>query len=309
MKIAIVGAGAVGGYYGARLARAGHDVALVARGANLEALRANGLSVRSALGDIDVAVRVEEDASRIGPVDLALFAVKTYSNADALGHLSPLVGTDTAVLSLQNGVESAEEVARAVGTPHVLAGATYIIAALVSPGVVQHTGEVRRIVFGEAFGDRVRTPRVVRIERALADAGIQAEGVADARRPIWEKFVFLAPFAGLSAAARLPLGPLWPHASFRASYDRAMAEVEAIAHAEGIDLPSDIRAQKLAYLDAMPPSSRSSMMMDLVAGRPIEVEALLGSVVRRGRAAGVPTPVMEALYGVLKPFEHGGVAH
>lgn len=305
MKIAVVGAGAVGGYYAARLAQAGQEVSVVARGANLEAIRANGLVVKSALGDVSVRVRAEQDAARIGPVDLVLFTVKTYSSRDALGHLPPLVGPGTAVLSLQNGVESAGEIAEVMGREHVLAGATYIIATLVSPGIVQHTGPARRIVFGEAFGERVRTPRVADIERVLASADIQAEGVADARVPLWEKFIFLASFAGLSAAARLPLGPLWAQPSFRHAFDQAMAEVEAVARAEAIPVDSDVRKQKMAYLDQSPATSRASMMMDLTAGRPIEVEALLGAVVRRGRTAGIATPVFDALYAVLKPFEHG----
>jgi 2-dehydropantoate 2-reductase len=307
MKIAVVGAGAVGGYYAARLAAAGEEVAVVARGANLDAIRARGVEVRSELGDVHARIRAEEDAARIGPVDLVLFAVKTYSNRDALGHLPALVGGGTAVLSLQNGVDSADQLAAAVGREHVLAGATYIIATLVAPGVIQHTGPARRIVFGEGYGDPVRTPRVAAIERVLSAADIQAEGVADARVPLWEKLIFLAPFAGLSAAARLPLGPLWAHGAFRRAFDSAMAEVEAVARAEGIPVAQDVREQKMAYLDKSPATSRSSMMMDLVAGRPIEIEALLGSVVRRGRATGVATPIFDALYGLLKPFEGGPV--
>jgi 2-dehydropantoate 2-reductase len=305
MRIAVIGAGAVGGYYGARLAQAGHDVAFMARGTNLDVLRTRGLAIASSLGDATVAVTAEEDASRIGPVDLVLFAVKTYSTRGALHHLPPLLGPRTSVLSLQNGVDSADELAPAVGADHLLAGATYIVATLTSPGVVQHTGTARRVVFGEAFGERALTPRVAEIQRTLAGADIQAEAVADARVPIWEKFIFLAPFAGLSAAARLQLGPLWSQPSFRAVYDRAMAEVESVARAEGIAVPPDVRAQKLAYLDNTPAASRSSMMMDLVAGRPIELEALLGSVVRRGETHGLATPVMETLYAVLKPFEQG----
>lgn len=305
MKIAVIGAGAVGGYYGARLAQAGHDVAFVARGGNLDILRSRGLEIVSSLGNAVVAVAAEEDASRIGPVDLVIFAVKTYSTQGALHHLPPLLGAATAVLSLQNGVDSADELAPTVGAGRLLAGATYIVATLTSPGVVQHTGAARRIVFGEAFGERVLTPRVTEIEKTLAGADIQAEGVADARVPIWEKFIFLAPFAGLSAAARLPLGPLWDQPSFRAIYNRAMAEVESVARADGIPVPPDVRAQKLAYLDNTPSASRSSMMMDLLAGRPIEIEALLGSVVRRGRTYGLATPVIDTLYAVLKPFEKG----
>jgi 2-dehydropantoate 2-reductase len=307
MRIAVVGAGAVGGYYGARLAQAGHEVVFVARGANLEAIRKNGICVRSQLGDITVRARAESQAPAVGHVDLVILAVKTYSNADALRLLPALVGPATSVLTLQNGVDSADEIAAVVGPRPVLAGATYIIATLSEPAVIVHTGSVRRIVFGEAFGQRTITARVSEIERVLREADIQAEAVADSRVPIWEKYIFLAPFAGLSAAARLPLGPLWQVPEFRASYDRAMAEVEALAQADGIPIDPDVRAQKMRYLDASPGASRSSMMMDVLAGRAIEVEALLGSVVRRGRARGVPTPIMEALYGVLKPLERGKV--
>jgi 2-dehydropantoate 2-reductase len=307
MRIAVVGAGAVGGYYGARLAQAGHDVSVVARGANLEAIRANGLAVRSPLGNITVRVHAEQDPARIGPADLVLLAVKTYSNAEALPALQPLVGPRSMVLTLQNGVDSADELHLCVGADPVLAGATYIITTLVAPGVVQHTGSIRRIVFGEAFGERVLTARVQDVQRVLAGAGIQAEAVADSRVPIWEKFIFLAPFAGLTAAARLPLGPLWAVPAFRDVFDLAMAEVEAVARAEGVAVAADVRAQKIRYLDESPSTSRSSMMMDLLAGKPLEVEALLGSAVRRGRAAGLPVPVMETLYAVLKPLGSGAI--
>jgi 2-dehydropantoate 2-reductase len=250
-------------------------------------------------------VRAESDPAAVGHVDMALLAVKTYSNPDALPLLRPVVGPSTAVLTVQNGVESAEEIARVIAPEAVLAGATYIIASMVEPAVIQHTGTARRIVFGEAFGERVVSKRAAEIERVLAGADIEAEAVADSRVPIWEKFLFLAPFAGLTAAARLPLGPLWGVPAFRAAYDEAMGEVEAIARAEGIAVAADVRAQKLAYLDRSPSASRSSLMMDLLAGKPTEVEALLGSAVRRGARAGVPTPIMQALYGVLKPYEHG----
>jgi 2-dehydropantoate 2-reductase len=305
MKVAVIGAGAVGGYYGARLAQAGHDVTLIARGASLEAIRANGFRVRSAAGDLVVRVRAESDPSRVGPADLVIFAVKTYSNREAFPLVPPLVGPGTAVLSLQNGVDSADELSAIVGRAPVLAGTTYIAATLVEPGVVEYVGAVRRIVFGEAFGERTVTERVSRIREALAGADIQAETAADSRVPLWEKFIFLAPVAALTAATRLPIGPAWAQPAFRETYDRAMAEVEALARHAGIPVAADVRAQKLRYLDASPPTMRSSMMVDITSGRPLELEALAGAVVRRGRDAGIPTPVMSTLYAVLKPFEHG----
>jgi len=305
MRVAIIGAGAVGGYYGARLAQADHDVTLIARGANLDAIRDRGFCVRSGLGDFVVRVGVEADPSNVGPVDLVVFAVKTYSNPEALPLVPRLVGEGTSVLTLQNGVDSADELSSVVGPAPVLAGATYIASTLVAPGVVEHVGTVRRIVFGEAFGDRVVTDRVARIQEALSGAGIQAEAAADSRIPIWEKFIFLAPIAGLTAAARLPVGPAWAQAAFQEVFDQAMAEVEALAHHAGVPVAADVRAQKMRYMDNSPKTMRSSMMVDITSGKPLELEALMGTVVRRGRAAGIPTPVMATLYGLLKPFEHG----
>jgi 2-dehydropantoate 2-reductase len=307
MKIAIVGAGAVGGYYGTRLAQAGHDVTMIARGANLEAIRAHGFRVRSPAGEVVTRLRADSDPSRVGPVDLVILAVKTYSNPQALPLVAPLVGAGTCVLTIQNGVDSADELSAVVGPAPVLAGTTYIAVTLVQPGIVEYLGTVRRIVFGEAFGDRVITDRVARIREALAGADIQAEASADSRVPIWEKFIFLAPIAGLTAAARLPIGPAWAQAAFRDAFDQAMGEVEALARHAGVPVASDVRAQKLRYLDTSPPTMRSSMMVDITTGRPLELEALLGSVVRRGRVAGIPTPVMSTLYGILKPFEHGSL--
>jgi 2-dehydropantoate 2-reductase len=305
MRIAIVGAGAVGGFYGARLARAGHDVAFLARGANLEALRSQGIRVTSPLGTFTAAVRADSDPGRIGPADLVIVAVKTYSNPQALPLVVPLVGPDTMVLPLQNGVDSADKLAELIGLGPLLAGVTYIAATLVAPAVVEHLGSVRRIVFGEAFGDRAVTPRVERLQKALADADIEAEAVADARVPLWEKLIFLAPIAGLTAAARLPIGPAWALKEFRDTYDEAAAEIEVIARHEGVGVAADVREQKHRYLDNSPPGMKTSMLVDIASGRPLELEALLGTVVRRGRAAGIPTPVTAALYGILKPLEHG----
>jgi 2-dehydropantoate 2-reductase len=305
MKVAVVGAGAIGGYYGARLAQAGHDVTLIARGASLEAIRATGLRVRTGTGDFTAQVRAESDPAKVGPADLVVFAVKTYSSQSAFPLLPPLVGPGTAVLPLQNGVDSADELSAVVGREPMLAGTTYIAATLVEPGVVEHVGTARRIVFGEAYGERAVTERVSRIREALAGADVQAEAVADSRIPIWEKFIFIAPLAALTAAARLPIGPAWAQPAFRETYDRAMGEVEALARHAGIPVAADVRSQKLRYLDASPPTMRSSMMVDITSGRPLELEALVGAVVRRGSGAGIPTPVMATLYGILKPFEQG----
>jgi 2-dehydropantoate 2-reductase len=303
MKIVILGSGAVGGYYGARLARAGHDVTFIARGAHLEAIRARGLEIRSpVLGDFTVTARAEQDTTSVGPVDLVLFAVKAYDNTSALPLLAPLLGAATAVLTVQNGVDSADEVAAAAGAARTLAGSTYIATALESPGRIVQTGDHRRIVFGEAFGDLPRlTPRVRAIDEAFAAADIQSFPVGDGRVPVWEKFVFLAALAGFTGAARLPIGPVWRDPFTRVQFMAACREIEAVARAAGVPIAADVVERIGPYIDAIPATMRSSLLIDLQAGKRIEVEALQGSVVRRAAALGVPVPIMATLYAVLKP--------
>lgn len=306
MTFAVVGSGAVGGYYGAKLARAGHDVTFVARGAHLAAIRERGLTIKSPLGDFVVKARAEEDPARIPPVDVAIFAVKAYSNRDALPILKALVGEQTTALTLQNGVESVDEVAAVAGRSRVLGGSTYIATALSAPGVIEQTGTHRRIVFGEMSGDTSGiSARVQRISDAFAGADIISEPVPDARVPIWEKFCYLAPFAAFTGAARLPIGPLWSDPFIRAQLIAAFHEVEAVARASGIALPAGVVDRILPYLDTIPPDTRSSLLIDLQQGKPIEVEALLGAVVRHAAKTRTPTPVMAALYAVLKPHAAG----
>lgn len=309
MHIAILGSGAVGGYYGAKLARAGQRVTFLARGAHLKAMRERGLLVWSPLGDFTVRMgtpgtaAAEEDPATVGPVDLVIIAVKTYDNDRALPMLRPLMGSSTIVLTLQNGVDSIDQVAATAGEAATLGGATYVATALVAPGLIEQTGTHRRIVFGEAFGTRsCVTPRVARLAEIFAAADIDAEPVADARIAIWEKFIYLSPFAAFTAAARLPIGPLWSDADIRQPFLLAMHEVRAVALAEGVDVSPDVVDRTIAYMDAIPPTTRSSLLIDLQLGKRLEVEALQGAVVRRGRAAGVPTLVMAALYAVLKPW-------
>jgi 2-dehydropantoate 2-reductase len=307
MRFAFVGAGAVGGYYGALLARAGHPVAFVARGAHLEAIRKHGIRVVSAaVGDFTAHVTAESDALQIGAVDVAVLTVKTYDNDTALPLLTQLVGPGTIALTLQNGVDSAADVAAVVGEPRTLAGATYIATAIDAPGVIRQTGSHRRVVFGECFDPPpTATPRVVAIHEALKAADIQSEPVADARTALWEKFVYLAPFAAFTGASRLPIGPLWADDESRSALLAAFGEVAALARASGIGVPDDVVDKIQAYATRIPAATRSSLQNDLSQGRRLELESLAGSVVRRGRAAGVPTPIMAALYAVLKPHAAG----
>jgi 2-dehydropantoate 2-reductase len=304
MRFAILGSGAVGGYYGARLARAGHDVTFVARGAHLAAIRERGLQIRSpALGDFTVRAPAEQDTARVGIVDVVLFAVKTYDNRSAIPMTMPLVGPDTVVLTLQNGVDSAGELAGALGESPVIGGTTYVATALAAPGVIEQTGSHRRIVLGEVFGALPRdSARVRTLRDALASADIQAEMAADGRIAIWEKFVLLVSVAGFTGAARLPIGPIWEDGDCRAPFLEGCREVERLARAEGVPIAPDIIERITGYVAALPGSMRSSLLIDLSQGKRIEVEALQGAVVRRASRAGVPVPIMATLYAVLKPW-------
>jgi len=307
MKFAILGSGAVGGYYGAKLARAGHDVTFVARGAHLEAIREQGLSIKSAvLGDFSVRARAEQDTSRVGPVDVVVFAVKTYDNPTALPLIAPMLGDSTTVLTIQNGVDSPVEVAAAVGEARTIGGSTYIATALEAPGLIVQTGDHRRIVFGETFGALPRmSDRVRAIHEAFTGADIQSYPMEDGRVPIWEKFVFLAALAGFTGAARLPIGPVWGDAFTKAQFLAGCREIEALARAEGVPVAHDVVERIVPYVDRIPGSMRSSLLIDLQQGKRIEVEALQGSVVRRAAALGVPVPIMSTLYSVLKPHAGG----
>jgi 2-dehydropantoate 2-reductase len=314
MRFAIVGSGAVGGYFGARLVQAGHDVTFLARGAHLEAIRERGLEIRSASGDMTVRARAEADPANVGPVDVVVLAVKTYDNTTALPVVKALLSQAEstasteglpAVLPLQNGVDSPGELASLVGERAVLGGSAYISTAVTGPGVITQTGTRQRITFGECFGDTSRlSPRVLALRDALASAGIHAEAVPDARVTLWDKLIFLAPFAGLTGSSRLPLGPLWAVPASREVYLAAAAEVARVAAAEGVAITTRMDTLEQT-VSGIPPGVKASLLIDLEQGKPIEVEALMGSVVRRGRAAGLPTPVMATFYGLLKPHEHG----
>jgi 2-dehydropantoate 2-reductase len=304
MKIAVLGSGAVGGYYGARLAQAGEDVVFVARGAHLAAIRERGLKIRSPLGDFVTKAAAEEHTAEIGPVDLVIVAVKAYDNATALPAIAPMLGASTAVLTLQNGVDSVAEVAAVAGEQRTLGGTTYIATAIESPGVIVQTGTHRRVVFGEVFGDLTQvSERAAVLESAMRVADIQAEAVRDARVPIWEKFILLAAVAGFCGASRLPIGPLWADPFTRARFLDACREVERVARAEGVPVAADAVDRIPAYVESIPGSMRASLLIDLSQGKRIEVEALQGAVVRRGERAGVATPIMATLYAVLRP--HG----
>jgi 2-dehydropantoate 2-reductase len=303
MRIAIVGAGAVGGYYGARLARGGHQVTFIARGAHLQAIRERGLLIWSPMGDFVVRAPAESETEKVGPVDLVVFAVKSYDNATALPRLLPLCAPHTSVLTLQNGVDSADEVAAVVGPDRVLAGAAYIATAIASPGLIEQTGTHRRIVFGEMFRrEEEPSARVRELASAFRAAEIQAEPVADARVPLWHKFVYLAAFSGFAGASRKPAGFIWGDPVVRERFLDAAEEVAAVGRAEGVPLANadETRQRITDYMTTIPKTMRASLLIDLQQGKRIELEALQGAVFRRGAARGVPTPIMSTLYAVLR---------
>lgn len=306
----MLGAGAVGGYYGAKLARAGQDVTFIARGAHLQALRERGMEIRSPMvGDFTVRANAQEDTAEVGTVDLVIVAVKAYDNAAAFPMIRPMLGPHTTVLTLQNGVDSVGEVAAIAGEAHTLGGTTYIATALSAPGVIDQTGTHRRIVLGEVFGTLPRvTERVMAVHEAMVAADIQAEVVGDGRIPIWEKFIFLVALAGFTGATRLPIGPVWADSFIREQFLNGCREVESVARAEGVQVATDRIQQIEDYVGSIPGTMRSSLLIDLAQGKKIEVEALQGSVVRRAARLGVPAPIMSTLYALLKPFAAGGAA-
>jgi 2-dehydropantoate 2-reductase len=307
MRFSILGSGAVGGYYGAKLARAGHDVTFIARGAHLTAIRERGLEIRSpALGNFTVRAPAEADTAKVAPVDVVIVAVKAYDNATALPLIRPMLGPDSSILTLQNGIDSAREIAAVVDEGSVIGGTTYIATAVTAPGVIEQTGTHRRIVLGEVFGALPRsTARVRGLQEALAGADIQAEAVDDGRVPVWEKFIFLAAVAGFTGASRLPIGPLWSDSGIRTQLLNACREIERLARAEGVGVADDVMERIQTYAEGIPGTMRSSLLIDLSQGKRIEVEALQGAVVRRAAAAGIPAPIMSTLYALLKPFAGG----
>jgi 2-dehydropantoate 2-reductase len=300
MRIAVYGAGGVGGYFGGRLAQAGADVHLIARGAHLRALREHGLRVRSVKGDFAVRLPATDDPAGIGPCDYVLFCVKAFDTEPAAARLGPLLGEDTAVLSLQNGVDNEEKLARAVGERHVMGGAAFVFAGIAEPGVVVHTGGPTSITFGELDGQP--SERARRLLDCCQRAGFAAELSASIRTVLWAKLAFICAQAGMTAAVRLPIGEIRTVDAAWAAFQRLVAEVAAVAEADGSPLPPAVQERAIAMAQGVEPGSFSSLHDDLVAGRRMELEALHGSVVRRAAELGVPVPMSEAVYAILAPW-------
>lgn len=300
MRIAIMGAGALGACFGGWLAKGGAEVTFIARGAHLDAMRGSGLAVESPLGDFSLH-RLEAVGSPdgIGPVDVVIFAVKLWSTEEAGQAIIPLIGPDTAVLSLQNGIDSEATLARRLGRDHVWGGVAQWGAEIVSPGRVRHVGAGNLTLFAEL--DNVRTPRAEKFLSACRDAGIDARIPADIFSEIWKKFVFLSAFSAVTCLARLPVGPILENEHSRVLFSDAVAEAVAVARAEGIDLPSTIDQDILERARGLPPIAKASMLRDLEAGRPLEVDWLSGAIVRLGQRHGIATPVHAVTLRALSP--------
>ena len=303
MKIAVIGAGGVGGYFGARLAQGGHDVTFVARGRHLAAIRERGLAIESALGAATVRCDATDDVASLPPVDVAMLCVKLWDVEATAPKLAHVVANGGVVIPFQNGVESADWVAAALGPSHVLGGIAYIAATIREPGVIAHTGTMARLRVGAFPGGPV--DRAAAFADACRAAAVEVEHVPDIRLALWEKFVFLASFSGITSAARVPIGVVRADPDLRATLEAAMREVSAVGRARGVVLPDDFVAKQLAFADGLPAAMRSSMLNDLESGFRLEVPWLSGAVARMARESGLEAPVHATLHAILKPYAGG----
>lgn len=289
----------MGGYIGALLARADNDVTFIARGAHLQAIRAKGLRVEGpSIQAFTLPVQATSDPREVGPVELVLFCVKTYHNPQAIPLLPPLVGPSTMVISLQNGVDNAEQIGEAIGMEHVLGGAVYIDTLVQEPGVILKSGAVCRVVLGEVDGRE--TPRAREVHRVLSAAGIEAVLARDIRRELWSKFIFICALSGVACVTRATIQEVMETRETQELFRAVLREVQAVAYASGVRLDPDIVDQVFDRTYRIRKEQVSSMQVDLEHGRPLEVEAINGAVARLGERLGVATPVNATIYAALK---------
>lgn len=303
MRIAVFGAGAVGGYFGGRLAQAGENVVFVARGDHLAALREHGLRVESVVGDFTVLpAECTDDPEEPGPVDVILLGTKAWQVREAARAMRPLVGPETMVLPLQNGVEAPDHLSAALGKECVLGGLCRIMSFLAAPGVIRHVGAEPVLTFGELDGSE--TERCQRLLAVFEKArGMRADLVPDVPVELWRKLQMMAATSAVGAATRMPFGVLLELPATRRLLKACMDEVRVVAVARGIALPEDEADRTMTFLEGLPADGVTSLYRDLDAGRPSELEAQLGAVVRLGAEVGVDTPVCGTLYGALLPSE------
>jgi 2-dehydropantoate 2-reductase len=304
MRVAVMAAGAVGGYFGARLAAAGHDVVFIARGAHHDAIRRHGLRIESGLGDLHLTdVHVTDDPGRAGPAEVVLFAVKLWDTEEAAERARPLVSSGTRVITLQNGVDSVERLVPILGDEVTVGGATYVVARIAGPGLIRHTGTTAQIRCGrlDRRADRVLAGYVEQMRAAGIDITLSEQMLLD----IWKKFVLLSGTSGITAGSRQPLGVVRDDEDMRAFFWRLMQETVAVGRAHGVAFPADFAAELDRAVAQFPPTMKASMANDLEAGNRLERDWLAGKVVALGRKYGVTTPAHEAVYALLKPYRMG----
>src|ERR1700730_13454595 len=306
MRIAVMAAGAVGGYFGGRLAAAGHDVAFIARGAHRDAIRREGLRIESSLGDLHLKdVHVTDDPRQVGPVDVVLFAVKLWDTETAGEQTRPLAGSNTRVITLQNGVDSVERLAPILGDEATIGGATYVVTTIARPGVIRHTGTMAKVHCGrlDRRPDAVLARYVEHIKAASIDITLRDHMLLD----IWKKFVLLSGTSGITASTRQPLGVVRDDNDMRAFFFKLMHETIAVGRAAGVEFPPDLAAELDRWVASFPPTMRASMANDLEAGNRLELDLLAGKVGAVGRKYGIATPAHEAGYALLQPPRMGRV--
>jgi len=303
MKVAIVGAGGVGGYFGGRLAQAGEDVVFIARGEHLRAITGKGLRIDSINGDFRVdPAKATDDPATVGEVDYILVAVKSWQLPDAIETMRPMVGKKTSIVPLQNGVEAPDQLSRVFGAERVLGGLCSVISMIAGPGHVSHVGAHPLITFGEL--DHRRSERGERLRNAFSRTeGVQVKVPDDIHVAMWNKFLMIAPWGGLGALTRAPIGVTRRLPETRALLEHAMEEVYLLARARKVAMERESIDQAMRFLDNLPDEGTASMQRDILAGRPSELDAQNGAVVRLGKEAGVATPVNGMIYSSLLPLE------
>ena len=307
MRVVVVGAGGIGAPLGASLALAGEEVTFIARGSHLAAMCANGLKIEGDRGESLIRpVRATDDPATVGPVDLILFCVKLWDVEDAGKQIRPLMGPDTAIIPLQNGVDASERLIPIVGAAHVLGGVAVITGSIIAPGVVRQSGRHHRIIFGELDGGV--TPRCEAIRDACESAGIDAELSCDIQRARWEKFIALVAASGVCAVSRLPIGPLRDDPDIAPLLEEAMKEVVAVGTACGVRFPQNMLDPWRALLRGVPADWTPSMAVDIRSGRRLELPWLGGKLVELAAAHGVPVPVNRTISAVLKPYARGALS-
>lgn len=302
MRIAVVGAGGVGGYFGGKLAKAGVDTTFLVRGRTLDALRTRGLRVDSIAGDFVVdRVNATDDPASIGVVDVILMTVKAWQIPEAASRLTPMIGAETVVVPMENGIDAPDVLAHLVGPDHVLGGLCGIISFVVEPGHIRHTASEPFVMFGEL--DLSLSARVERLREAFLSAGVKADVPPDIHHSMWTKFLFIATLSGIGAVTRVPIGVWRAIPEIRAIADASLREVIALATARGIDLGKDALERTWQRYDNLAPESTASLQRDVIEGKPSELDAQLGAAVRLGRESGVAMPVTEMIYQFLLPQE------